>query len=185
VNLLIIAIRVAAQKYRPELLLWMNDQPPPPKDAQKYWRQDISRGIIDTILASLNQPTITWTKPNIESETEEFKRTADELNLDLDKLIRSAARGFTQELNDDLWSNLQNTDSYGIRSMKEVELLALEYGKDLESIVDAIGKGQSIPSPIILIGNGKPYLIAGNTRLMIARAMGIIPEIFCIDLSTA
>jgi hypothetical protein len=183
-HLFIIARRVAAQtQYQRDLQWWNGCCPPPDSDKPKYWKEDIDSRTYNEIISSKQKTIINWIKPDIESEMEEFQRTAKERGLDVEDMLKKAAKGWTQKMPNEMWSVLENTDSYTIGSMEDAEKLAAEYGKDLASINDAISKGQTLPSPIVLIGNGLPYLIAGNTRLMVSKALGVTPEVFFFDLS--
>jgi hypothetical protein len=112
--------------------------------------------------------------PILQAENEEIERTADDLGLPYDTIYNSLASGKEVTLTDEIWSRLENTDSYDINSEKEAIELAQHYGKDYQSIMSA----ESLPPAIILqYSPNKFYLIAGNTRLMFARVKGINPQV--------
>ena len=126
---------------------------------------------------------INWKKPDLQEEIEEIERTAVALDIDASKLFEDAKKGKIIDLSDDIWSKLDNTDSWEIKSIEDAKLLADEYGKDIESLIRGfeLGKG-SIPAPIILKRQqGGYYLIAGNTRLMVARAFGMTPKVLLVE----
>ena len=126
---------------------------------------------------------INWKKPDLQEEIEEIERTAVALDIDASKLFADAKKGKIIDLSDDIWSKLDNTDSWEIKSIEDAKLLADEYGKDIESLIRGfeLGKG-SIPAPIILKRQqGGYYLIAGNTRLMVARAFGMTPKVLLVE----
>jgi hypothetical protein len=112
--------------------------------------------------------------PILQAENEEIERTADDLGLPYDTIYNSLASGKEVTLTDEIWSRLENTDSYDINSEEEAIELAQHYGKDYQSIMSA----ESLPPAIILqYSPNKFYLIAGNTRLMFARVKGINPQV--------
>ena len=112
--------------------------------------------------------------PILQAENEEIERTANELGLPYDVVYNSLASGKEVTLTDEMWSRLENTDSYDINSEEEAIELAQHYGKDYQSIMSA----EELPPAIILqYSPNKFYLIGGNTRLMFARAKGINPQV--------
>ncbi len=110
----------------------------------------------------------------IKAENEEIERTAEDLDLPYDIVYNSLVNGREVTLNDDMWSRLENTDSYDIHSEEEAIELAQHYGKDYQSIMSA----ETTPPALILqYSPNKFYLIGGNTRLMFARANGKNPQV--------
>jgi hypothetical protein len=112
--------------------------------------------------------------PILRAENEEIERTADELGLPYDVVYNSLSSGKEVTLTDEIWSRLENTDSYDINSEEEAIELARHYGKDYQSIMSA---EKTPPALILQYSPNKYYLIGGNTRLMFARAKGINPQV--------
>jgi len=121
---------------------------------------------------------ITWKKPSLKEEIEEFERTAEDLRIDKNKLIEAFKKGKLITLQDDVWEKIQNTDSWETTTLKDAQRLAKEYGKNLHSLIEA----KELPAAIVLKNKNDYYLIAGNTRLMYSRANKINPKIFLITL---
>ena len=113
-------------------------------------------------------------EPIIKAENEEIERTADDLGLPYDVVYNSLVNGDEVTLTDEIWSRLENTDSYDINSEEEAIELAQYYGKDYKSILSA---EKTPPALILQYSPNKYYLIGGNTRLMFARAKGINPQV--------
>jgi hypothetical protein len=113
-------------------------------------------------------------EPIIKAENEEIERTADELGLPYDVVYNSFVNGDEVTLTDEMWSRLENTDSYDINSEEEAIELARHYGKDIQSILAA---EKTPPALILQYSPNKYYLVGGNTRLMVARAKGINPQV--------
>ncbi len=133
-----------------------------------------------------NQPNnVKWVMPNIQKEMDELERTADTLGIDLNSLIRTTQQSKLVPLDEMTWRSMKNTDSYGIKKgdMRTVNSLGGGYGRDVGSILDAFQQGGTLPAPIVLVQNNEPYLVAGNTRLMVARAMGVQPMILKVVLT--
>ncbi len=186
-RLLRIAEKVAAKQKLKRDLKWWGDpcHDPTPEQAPQFWRKDIPDPVYLAIQNDKNASTIKWHAPDLEEEREAFERTARKLNLNAEELIQSAANGGLIEIHQDMRSSLENTDSWNVESMEEVEFLAGTYDRDLTSIMKAIGEGKSLPAPIVFVQDtGAPYLIAGNTRMMAAKALGESPKVFCFSQSS-
>ena len=182
-----IALRVAAQKSRRDLKWWMDScHDPPVEQAPQYWRRNIPDKTYREILTSQREQVIKWHKPSIESEIEAFEQAARVLSLDLETVLQKVARGWMEEMSDSVWSQLQNSDSWKIESMEEAEKISNLRDKNLASIIGAIIDGKGVPAPIVLfLSDRTPYLVSGNTRLMAAKALGSVPEVFFADMSTS
>lgn len=114
-----------------------------------------------------------WEK-YIKSESEEIERTALDLSLPYDVTYNAFVNGDEVTLTDEMWSRLENTDSYDINSEEEAIELAQYYGKDYKSIMAA---EKTTPALILQYSPNKYYLVGGNTRLMFARVKGINPQV--------
>lgn len=120
---------------------------------------------------------IQWIKPSIKEEMGEIERTAEAFDLPVRKLASDIGKTGLAILTDAIWSRLENTDSWSTTTMTHVNRLAKKYGRDVSRIVTGFEEGKAMPAPIILIVDKEPpYLVGGNTRLMVARAMKIRPQ---------
>jgi cytidyltransferase-like protein len=112
------------------------------------------------------------------SEEEEIERTAQDLNIPIPDVRYAFTAGSMVVLSDDIWSKLENTDSYEVNSLDDAIQLATEYGKDYKSTLDAIKADKTINPPMVLnYDKDKYYLVGGNTRLMFYKALGKIPKV--------
>jgi hypothetical protein len=125
-----------------------------------------------------------WVKPSLREEWDEIVRTAKEFDLDPSELRKAYRKGRMIVLDDSLWSRMENTDSWNIEpgDWDAVKDLTEKYQRDPIPIATALKEGLPLPSPLVLSTNGTDYLIAGNTRLMVSRAMGVRPEIFLLTV---
>lgn len=133
------------------------------------------------------KPRPTWRKAPLEEEliklqqvSSEDQRVAMHIN-DLAGLYKIAK---LENLNPEDWNDLENTSSRDPNwTLKQIIQYkgGEPFNKDVQRIINGIEAGIEIPAPIILFRQGKPpYVIAGDTRLLVCRAMGIIPKIIAI-----
>ena len=125
-------------------------------------------------------------KPDIEGEMDEFQRISQDLRRDekidisVEELVR-AFEGLKEEtLTDDVWPKLENTESNEIEKgdIEAVNDIAKMYKKtNPKKLIGAIKSGE-YNRPLILKMGERYILIAGNTRLCTAAAMGVNPKVF-------
>ena len=120
------------------------------------------------------------------SELDEIDRTAQEFNVPINDLQYAFETGKENILTDNIWSKLENSDSYQIKNLEQAIKLADKYKKDWRSIVKAIQNEKQLPLPLVLnYAKDKYYLVGGNTRLMFYKALGVQPIVLLgtIDLT--
>lgn len=115
----------------------------------------------------------------VADEESEIERTAQEFNVPIPDMQYAFIAGNMVILSDDIWSKLENSDSYQIKSLEQAIKLAKKYKKDWEPTLRAIKAGnESINPPLILnYDKDKYYLVGGNTRLMFYKALDITPKV--------
>jgi len=125
-------------------------------------------------------------KPDIEGEMDEFQRLSQDLRRDekIDISVEELVRAFEglkeQTLTDDVWPKLENTESNEIEKgdIVAVNDIAKMYKKtNPKKLISAIKSGE-YNRPLILKMGERYILIAGNTRLCTAAAMGVNPKVF-------
>ena len=119
-------------------------------------------------------------------ELGEIERTAEEFNTPIPDIRFAFENARENILTDKIWSKLENSDSFDVKNLDQAVKLANKYKKDWKSIVKAIQDEKQLPLPMVLnYGPDKYYLVAGNTRLMIYRALGLQPIVLmgAIDLT--
>jgi hypothetical protein len=125
-------------------------------------------------------------KPDIKGEMDEFQRLSQDLRRDekidisVEELVRSFEGLKEQTLTDDVWPKLENTESNEIEKgdIEAVNDIAKMYNKtNPKKLVKAIKSGE-YERPLILKMGDRYILIAGNTRLCTAAAMGVNPKVF-------
>jgi hypothetical protein len=125
-------------------------------------------------------------RPDIEGEMDEFQRISQDLRRDekIDVSVKELVRSFEglkeQTLTDDVWPKLENTESNEIEKgdIEAVNDIAKMYNKtNPKKLIKAIKSGE-YKRPLILKMGDRYILIAGNTRLCTAAAMGVNPMVF-------
>lgn len=136
----------------------------------------------DLIESARNVKNIKWKEPDIEEEIGEIVRTAKEFDVPLDDIIGAVKEAKLEEITDDVWSQLQNTDSYNI-SVEQALELSKEYNRNISRIYKGIKNGKTLPAPIVLsINDEEFYLIGGNTRLMACASLNKVPKVLMIKI---
>ena len=115
----------------------------------------------------------------VASEETEIERTAQEFNIPIPDVRYAFQAGSMVVLSDDIWSKLENSDSYEVNSLEDAIKLAKEYGKDWKPTLDAIKDDDAVVTPPMVLNydRDKYYLVGGNTRLMFYKALGKIPKV--------
>lgn len=124
--------------------------------------------------------------PNIDGEMDEFQRLSQDLKRDedievsVDEIVKAFKNAKEETLSDDVWSSLENTESNEIEKgdMDAVMDIAKMYKKTNPKILVKSLKAGDYSRPLILNIDGRHILVAGNTRLSTAAAMGMNPKVF-------
>ena len=129
--------------------------------------------------------TILKEKADHSFEIEEIKRTIDDLKLDIkpEELLNKFDNAHAIKLTTNVWSKLENTD-YDVKTKKDVKVKLKEYGRDennYEKILDEFSNSHCY-EPLIINFDNRYYLVAGNTRLMVAKVNNITPFAKVVEL---
>jgi hypothetical protein len=125
-------------------------------------------------------------KPNIEGEMDEFQRLSqdlkrdDDIDISVDEIVTAFENSKEETLTDDIWDMLENTESNEIEKddWDSVMDIARTYKKtNPKKLKVSIQKGDYSRPLIVKLGN-RYILVAGNTRLCTAAAMGVNPKVF-------
>lgn len=136
-------------------------------------------------------PEIQWVRPSLEPEmgeilrvAEKFSNTSEHESAITEKLKNGIQNGVLVGLADDLWSKLENTDSWkiGMGNFALVRSFAEEYGRDDQKLLEAMRQGKSMEAPVILQFGDTLHLVSGNTRLMLAKALGKTPKVIIVHI---
>lgn len=130
-------------------------------------------------------------RPDIDEEMDEIQRVTQYLNRDegqhvkVNELVDIFNKSIETNLTDEVWSKLENTESNEIEKGEMDKALKVSeiYGKSsIKKLKNKFEDG-SYKRPLILNFNDRYHLVAGNTRLCTAAAMGFTPKVFIGVLS--
>ena len=125
-----------------------------------------------------------------EKEMDEIQRAVQELSRDegLDISVKDVVESFRNSnevtLTDDIWSKLENTESNQVKKgeMKKVVEIAKKYDKTSPYILKKSLLKDDYERPLILKFGDRYHLVAGNTRLCTAAAMGMKPQVLIAEI---
>jgi len=127
--------------------------------------------------------------PPIEFETDDYEayvnqhrdvieKAAAVFNLPIPDMMLAFVGGEEVVLSDDIWSKLENSKSYKIKSLDDAIQYSLKKGIDPKPYIDFIKEGKVLPLPMVLCyGQDKYYLVGGEVILSLYKALGAIPTV--------
>lgn len=131
-------------------------------------------------------------RPNLKGEMDELQRVVQDLSRDeniemtVDGLVSAFNKSEESKLTSEIWGKLENTESNEIEKgdMKAVFKIAKMYNKtNPKKLAQSFADGD-YKRPLIVKFGDRYHLVAGNTRLCTAAALGINPNVFIADIST-
>ena len=130
-------------------------------------------------------------KPDFDGELDEFQRMSQDLmrdediDISVDNLVNVFKKTREVTLNKDIWSILENTESNEIEKgdFAAVEEIARKYDKTSPKILAKAIKSGDYERPLIVKIGDRYVLMAGNTRLCTAAAMGVTLNVFIGDIT--
>ena len=126
----------------------------------------------------------------ISDEMDEIERAVQDLSRDglLETTVQDVVRAFTKAkeiiIPKDVWLKLENTESNQVKKgeMKKVIAIAKQYNKTSPlELKKALVKDEYNP-PLILKFGDRYHLVAGNTRLSTAAALGMSPRVIIAEV---
>ena len=130
-------------------------------------------------------------KPNIEGEMDEFQRLSQDLKRDedidvsVDEIVNAFNNSKEETLTDDIWVNLENTESNEVEKgdWDTVMGIAKTYKKTNPIKLKKSIRDGDYSRPLIVKIGDRYILVAGNTRLCTAAAMGVNPKVFIANIN--
>ena len=117
------------------------------------------------------QDYITQNRAKIEKASAVF-------NIPIDDMEYAFNGGDETVLNDDIWSKLENSKSYKMKTLDDAIQHSLKLGINPKPYIDQIKAGKDMPLPLVLCyGQDKYYLVGGEVVLSLYRALGSIPTV--------
>jgi hypothetical protein len=128
-------------------------------------------------------------KDPINDEIEEIERTVEDLSrkgieTSVDDVVDAFRNGNEIEIPLEVWGKLENTHSNQIKmgEMDKVKKIAKEFDKTNPMKLAKNLKSGVYDRPMILKFEDRYYLVAGNTRLSTAAALGMTPTVLIGEL---
>lgn len=124
-------------------------------------------------------------KKYLKSEMDEIERVVQHLNrteninVSVEDVYQALDNAMEVRIPDEVWNKLENTECNQIQKgeMKKVMALAKKYNKqDPRELKKALQSGD-YKRPLILKFGDRFHLVAGNTRLCTAAALGMKPQV--------
>jgi hypothetical protein len=121
----------------------------------------------------------------IDNEMDEIERAVQDLsrNEEIDVSVKDVVKAFKNaieiQIPDEVWGKLENTESNHIKmgDMDKVKEIAKKYNKSNPIKLGKALKSGVYDRPLILKFGDRYHLVAGNTRLSTAAALGISPVV--------
>lgn len=128
-------------------------------------------------------------KDSIDDEIEEIERTVQDLSrkgidTSVKDVVRAFKNGIEIKIPSEVWGKLENTHSNQIKvgEMDKVTDIAKEFDKTNPTKLAKKLKSGVYDRPMILKFGDRFYLVAGNTRLSTAAALGMTPVVLIGEL---
>lgn len=124
-------------------------------------------------------------KKYLDDEMDEIERAVQDLSRDgvLETNVRDVVDAFINgkeiQITDGIWKKLENTESNEVKKgeMKKVIEIAKKYNKTSPLILKKSLLKDDYDRPLILKFGDRYHLVAGNTRLSTAAALGMKPQV--------
>lgn len=128
----------------------------------------------------------TIVKPDLKGEMDELQRVVQDLSRDenvettVKELVGAFNNSTEEPISDEVWGKLENTESNEIEkgNMKAVYKIAKTYNKTNPQKLSQSFADGDYKRPLIVQFGDRYHLVAGNTRLCTAAALGIKPNVF-------
>ena len=134
----------------------------------------------------------TISRPDLKGEKDELQRVAQHLSREeniettVKELVDAFNKSTEEQIPNDVWKKLENTESNEIEKgdMKAAYKVAKMYKKTSPRILTKSLVDGDYKRPLIVKFGDRYHLVAGNTRLCTAAALGINPNVFIADINT-
>lgn len=153
-------------------------------------KQFLPDGIYDMDVKNiLNIKQVMNESPPIEFEQDEYQdyilqnrdkieKAAAYFNLPISDMEYAFNAGTPVVLMEDVWSKLQNTNSYNIGDLETAIRYAHDKGLKVKPYIEAIKNSEELPLPLLLqYGQDKYYLVGGEVILALYRALKVNPTV--------
>jgi len=114
----------------------------------------------------------------VQANRDKVEKVAQVFNYPIEDMLFAFNGGTPMVMSDDMWSALENSESYKIKDLEAAIAHALKLGINPRPYIDQIKKKKEMPLPLVLqYGPNQYYLVGGEVVLSILKALGAIPEV--------
>lgn len=125
-------------------------------------------------------------KPDVKGEMDEIQRVVQDIDridgviTDVESVIKAFNKSEEETLTDEMWEKLEHTESNTIEKgdWDKVNDIASRFNKTSPEKLKKAITSDEYNRPLIIQFGERYRLVAGNTRLCTAAAMGISPKVF-------
>jgi len=129
-------------------------------------------------------------KKYFQSEMDEFERVSQDLSRDegidisVNQIINAFEKAKEIKIPSNVWSKLENTESNQIKKGETAKVIALakQYNKQHPKELKKALLSGDYRRPLILKFGDRYHLVAGNTRLCTAAALGMKPQVIIAEI---
>jgi len=130
-------------------------------------------------------------RKDIKKERDDIERAVQDLNrlhnfdVSYEEMTRGITNSSPQPLSSEIWDELENTESneISVGDFDKVFDISNKYNKSNPLKLKKKLSDGTYNYPIIIRFDDRYWLVAGNTRLCTAAAMGITPEVIIADIN--
>lgn len=124
-----------------------------------------------------------WVKPDEKHIEDQLKLASCLYHISYRDLIKKLEKAKEEILTNDVWSDLDNTLSFQVKTVEKAKELADEYGHHYNDVLFGYVNDRSVTLPVIIMKNAmKPYVVSGETELLFASAFKIKPKVLFVKL---
>lgn len=133
--------------------------------------------------------------PDVEKECGEIERVAQKYNPQnpedfVRAFYKKAQEAKLIDLTEEMWAILDNTDSFDIphngweQIAEHIDYTNQETGanRNWDDVRQKMEQEKKLDAPIVLKHSGEIHLVSGNTRLMVACALGKTPKVLLVEM---
>jgi hypothetical protein len=114
----------------------------------------------------------------VQANRDKVEKAAAVFNYPIEDMLFAFNGGTPTIMSDDMWSSLENSESYKIKDLEAAIAHSLKLGINPRLYIDQIKKKKPMPLPLVLqYGPNQYYLVGGEVVLSILKALGAIPEV--------
>ena len=115
-----------------------------------------------------------------------IENAAEDFNFNIDDMKMAFTAGNIVVLSDDIWSKLENTNSWKVKSLADAIKYAKRITPHYKQTYEAVKNNAPIDAPLVLNwGKQRYYLVDGELILLFCKALGKSPHVLLGAINTS